>query len=396
MKSKFDAWEQGVQNRGLNELEEALIAARGGGLRLLGVSYGSQQLVFEFNRELRSIDEAWRHLFGVGATATSDPSAARWYEDHPEMGLVAKNTRRDGKRLIISDGLRFAYAQLREEIKLRHGFIRDLDAELGSQVLTAPQQAFNTCFNKRFERAAFVECLMHRARHKWQTIKSSGQIIAGIDRKQGAPQHAVTPLDRTRVLAVLEGWSENATYMDLKLFDKCQMSFQPKLAPYVTTPFTTADCRHYRIGVDDVETASKLITMPGVHEGSFNCLPTPGAIMSVGDVFEKTTRRYIESRSYYRIYGEQLGAEVPNINDYFTTLLEWDTHHCYGLLLQLNKFNTWVSQGDGELPEIAAAAWSWVLKSAISGSAIYKRYNLIHDSEDLLDSIHDLDYQNYP
>lgn len=395
MAAPFDDRERGLDDRGL-ALQDALDLAYGSGLRLVDVAVGEDRLEFVFDRRPRSLDEAWRHLFGVGATAAKDPVAAAWFEQHPEMRHVLAGCVLQGARLVLTRGAAAAYARVREVLKLQHPFLGQLQRHFGSIALelSEGQKVFAPCHARRFDAAAYVDCLMSLARSEWRRLASGRHIVGGIPRAGLDEPYRVRPLDRTRVLAVLEAWARDARYLDAVLFARCHR-FRPRLPPEQTVAFVTEDCERVRIGAGEVHTALRLISMPAVHRGALRCVPTPGALVGFGEVFVSPPSPVAELRSGLDLFGEGAGTETPDVDAFFTALLEWDGAHCYGLLLELRLLGLWQRGAGGDLPELEQAACAWVLQRRRDGELPYARYPLLDDEAGLLDRVADLEFDGY-
>ena len=79
--------------------------------------------------------------------------------------------------------------------------------------------------------------------------------------------------------------------------------------------------------------------------------------MNIKDVFTRSGRDYKEMRDYFKFGGDDMGPDIPDVNQYFTKLLQWDTNHCYRLLLGLKGIKEGIDQGSGDLPAIPKAAY---------------------------------------
>jgi hypothetical protein len=391
------------------DAKSLLVTARNS-LRLVGVELmETGGFSFMFDQELHGPEEPWQHLFGVPMSKVIrsvppievvslkvEQKMDVWYGQYPQMRTIRDKGyyNLSGKRFTVTQGARAAYAAIKQELKDKHEFLRKIALEF--QDLTEGQRVFSECFNVRHDFKKFVACLMMKVRFQWGYIEDSGKIIGGIVREKYKERHPVEPLDRTRILALLEGMKNNANYLDKKLlFTKC-MKYRPKEPPAETKVFNTQECKRFRLEKKDYKIAKMLISMPGIHEGSYNCTPTPGASMNIKDIFTKSDLDYKELRENFKFGGDDMGPDIPDVNQYFTFLLNWDTKHCYGLLLGLKDLETSVDAGSGDLPVIPMAAYLSVLGTYSAGTLPYSRYPLKNDKDNLLDDVRKLDYKNFP
>ena len=178
------------------DVTKSLVVAASSNLRLIDVELTEVALTFVFNRELRGPEEPWQYLFGVPMSKVIQTVPRRkvvsrkveqqmdeWYEQHPQMRTIRDKGHYElsGERFSFTQGGRAAYAAIKQELKDKHEFLKEIASEF--QDLTEGQRAFSECFEARHNFAQFVRCLMMRARFQWEYIEESGQIVGGIVRK---------------------------------------------------------------------------------------------------------------------------------------------------------------------------------------------------------------------
>ena len=220
---------------------------------------------------------------------------------------------------------------------------------------------YQVCLKLRDNLTDFIDCMLKKARHNWEYLIGESNKFGRVGREiyKGHPKvHSVTHLDRTRIVALLEGClDENIEYLDYQ-------------------QFSDLDLRKYYQEQDPMLFINKVkrnlkeeLIYP-----SNNRFPTGCFIINHG--------RYNPS-----FFEERYGG----INEFFSKLLMWDTRHCYGIYISLLASENINSMGNSGPDLLDKAAIEWINEACDTNNVIYCRYPILEKATKLNDP--DLEFQ---
>ncbi len=196
---------------------------------------------------------------------------------------------------------------------------------------------YEDCRRLRRDLTDFINCMLKKARYNWKYLIGKSNKFGRLGRtiyKEHRDVHKVRRLDRTRIVALLEGCLDDNKYLDYwnsnELFNNYNIQNKdPELF-----------INEVKLNLKD-----QLIYPPN------NRFPT----------------------GVFRINDKGQG-----LNKFFSELLIWDTKHCYGTFIKLYAYKDH-PQSENLFNE---AALKWI-DEARETSAIYRRYPSLEKADEL-------------
>lgn len=192
---------------------------------------------------------------------------------------------------------------------------------------------YEDCRSLRRDLTDFINCMLKKARYNWKYLIGKSNKFGGFKRtiyEEHQYVHEVRPLDRTRIVALLEGCLDDNKYLD---YWNSNELFKKNKDPELFINEVKLNLKH------------QLIYPPNKH--------FPTGVFKIND-------------------------KGQGLNKFFSELLIWDTKHCYGTFFKLFAYRDH-PQSENLLNE---AAIKWI-DEARETSAIYRRYPNLEKADEL-------------